>query len=279
MYASIDVIKRIVPETSTAFVVPGTSQAALDFLARTSGLDSTHQNAYIALINGLVADGVWPTLDVLQVYAAQDSTTALLNLVSVNFTGSLSATPPTFTADQGFTGNGSNAYVDTGYVPSTSAINYLLNSAQMSFWNLTNRAGNAGFAETGAFDGANTSDQNPSDGSNSFLARLNTSAGGSFSTAVAASNGFFLSNRTGSAVNTTQNFYNGASAGAAAGAASTAIPTGNYFVLARNDSGSPVGASTDQFAAFSCGASLTTTQITAFYNRLHTYMQTIAGVP
>src|SRR3954470_17782283 len=76
---------------------------AAAFLARTTGLDVTHVNAYTALLNGLEADSLCCKLDMLHVYAMQDSTTALLNLISPSYNGTLIGAP-TFTADRGFTG-------------------------------------------------------------------------------------------------------------------------------------------------------------------------------
>ncbi len=61
--------------------------AAAPFLARTSGLDGTHTTAYTNLICGLIADGVWQKLDMLHIYATQNSTTALLNLVQNAYNG------------------------------------------------------------------------------------------------------------------------------------------------------------------------------------------------
>ena len=73
---------------------------AAAFLARTSGLNATHTNAYTALINGLVSDAIWAKLDVLYLFATQDQTTALLNLVSASFTAVIHGAPP-FAADNG----------------------------------------------------------------------------------------------------------------------------------------------------------------------------------
>jgi hypothetical protein len=79
------------------------------------------------IINNVVADlvlsGVWNELDVLHVYAAADSQAALINWKSPGtFNGTL-FNAPAFAADRGFTGNGSNAYISTGYTPDGS-LNY-----------------------------------------------------------------------------------------------------------------------------------------------------------
>src|SRR4051812_42354 len=60
--------------------------ASTTFLARTSGLNGTHTNAYNALICGMVADGTWcgSLFDAIYIFATQDSTTALLNLCAAS---------------------------------------------------------------------------------------------------------------------------------------------------------------------------------------------------
>ena len=111
--------------------------ATTAFLARTSGLDATHTNAYKALINGLVSDGVWAKLDLLQIYATQDATTALLNLVSTSYPATVSGSP-TFTADGGYT-TASGKYIDTGFA-FNAGVNYTQNAASLLVWSGSNVA-------------------------------------------------------------------------------------------------------------------------------------------
>src|SRR6266404_3514163 len=76
--------------------VPGSCAQSTAFLARTSGLDTTHTNAYNSLICGLVTNGVFSKFDFLYIYATQNSTTALLNLISTSFNSTVHGAP-TFT--------------------------------------------------------------------------------------------------------------------------------------------------------------------------------------
>jgi hypothetical protein len=78
------------------------------FLARTSGLNAAHRNAYTALIDGLVTDGVWTSLDALYITATDTTTNANLNLVSSSFPLTQTGTI-TFTADQGYSNAQSGA--------------------------------------------------------------------------------------------------------------------------------------------------------------------------
>ena len=136
---------------------PGAEASA--FLARTSGLDTTHTNAYIDLINGLVADGVWTKFDLLHVYATQDTTTAQLNLVQASYPATLHGSP-TFTVDRGYTGTDASTtkYIGTGFNPATAVSpQFVRNSAHLSAWNVTNVSANQaaiGIKEAGS--GRNT---------------------------------------------------------------------------------------------------------------------------
>ena len=74
---------------AAAGTIPGADSAAYtNFIARTSGLNDTHDDAYKALLNSLTdaglfaSDGTSTVFDVLYIFKTQDATTANLNLVS-----------------------------------------------------------------------------------------------------------------------------------------------------------------------------------------------------
>src|SRR6266436_1867234 len=108
MFLSPQILARSAPSARGGGGGGGTT--ASNFLARTSGLDATHITAYTDLLNGLDTDGLTSKLDVLHVYATQDSATALLNLVSTNFNGTAHGSPA-FTADHGFRGTDASTTV------------------------------------------------------------------------------------------------------------------------------------------------------------------------
>lgn len=92
--------------------------------------------AITTLVSNLQASGVWSRLDLLYVTAAADSQAALLNWISP---GNFTATPlagPTFTADRGYTGNGTSQAIKTGWAPGTNGVNFTLNNCSAWFWNL-----------------------------------------------------------------------------------------------------------------------------------------------
>jgi hypothetical protein len=241
---------------------------AAAFLARTSGLDGTHTTAYTNLINGLVSDGVWGKLDVLHIYATQDSTTALLNLVSTNYNGVANGSP-TFTVDRGFTGGvsgGGTVYINTTFNPSSaSSPQYTLNSGHLSGWVLND------IQETRNFIGATAAGIFAKFTDNNAYFTINAAT--NINVAVASAIGHYIANR--SASNAVQGYKNGSSI-ISGSVASTGVPNLQYFVLSDNN-GAPLGAS-NQVAMASIGASLSATDVTNFYNRLRTYM-TAVGVP
>lgn len=245
--------------------VSADAAATTAFLARTAGLDATHINAYKALINGLVADGVWASLDLLNIFATQDATTALLNLVSTSFSPAVPSGTPTFTADRGYTGNGAAASINASYNPSTAGGNYTQNSAHYSSWVVT--SGN-GVWELG------TSDKTAliaSFGGNIQM-RINDVAASGAIAASSGGTGHYIASRTSSTVRT--GYVNGSSIGSAGSATSAAPDNANFFSLFVNGQ----GGTSDQVAATSIGGALTGTDATNFYNRLRTYM-TAVGVP
>lgn len=251
------------------------------FLARTSGLDSTHITAYTDLIDGLVADGVWTKLDVLHVYATQDSATALLNLVSTSYNGVANGSP-SFTADRGFTGanGGSTVYIDTQFNGNTaSSPNYTLNNAHLSVWHVSSQSLDIARGTVGAGDGTNgfspsNSPQAYVVGGTSYTFALNSEWNQALQGGSAASGaGHWLTSRNSSSNNA--GYHNAASV--LGGTNTNGIPNRNMYSLAANYAGGPIGVPA-QIAMISIGGHLTSTDTTNFYNRLRTYM-TAVGVP
>ncbi len=251
-----------------------TSVEAGAFLQRTTGLDATHVSAYTALINGLVADGIFSKLDMLHIYATQDSTTAKLNLVSTSYPGSQVGSP-SFTVDGGYTGvlDNSGHYLDTGFNPaSASSPKFIQNSAHISLWSVTN----VGTVDTSAM-GLTISGVEigiyPKFTDNNAYFRVN---GGGSGVANSSPVGFFVANRTNSTniqgyLNTTAIFTDTSNN-------SSAPPNQNIITLARGQSGGGSYGSSHQLAMASIGSSLSGADVTNFYGRLRTYM-TAVGVP
>ncbi len=246
---------------------------ATAFLARTSGLDATHITAYTNLLNGLDSDGLSCKFDFLYVFATQDSTTALLNLISTSYHATIHGAV-TFTADRSFSGaDGSTTiYISTGFNPLalSATARYQQNTSHISLWSLTNAT--SIFPAIGATNGSFDTLIFPKYSDNNAYFRLNSvNAGGA--TANPTPLGHYIATRNGITVN---GYRNGATL---ATIASTANPIPNFelYVASFNNNGTPSGSGL-LTASASAGGYLDATQSGNFYTRLRTYM-TAVGVP
>ena len=111
-----------------------------------SAAQQTLQNT---LVTDLKTAGVWDKLDVFYVFATDgDSDYATLNWKAPSSHQVTKVSSPTFTANEGFTGNASSAYLDTNYNPTNDATNYALNAASFGFF----------ISDLGTFTGTSISD-------------------------------------------------------------------------------------------------------------------------
>src|SRR5216684_5171367 len=260
----------------------GCSQATT-FLARTSGLSGNETTAYTTMICGLVTDGIitgnlsgaagcGTVLDALYIFATNTTTTANLNICGTNFslTG---ATPPTFSADHGYTGNGTTQFLDTGFNPSTATGRWTLNSASLGVYTLTNRASNSS-VQSGAADATGFS----------YVAVLNSAT-----TAATEMNGFTFGNTTNNSlsqgftatsrtISTGIDTYKNASSTTLGTLtdASTNLPNRTVFICGYNNAGTLTSPTTDQIAAEFFGAGITGAQFLLISNRVNAYMTALS---
>lgn len=249
----------------------GCSQATT-FLARTSlaGSDATN---YTNLICGMVTDGLitgnlsttgcGSLFDVIYIFATADATNALYNICGSNFTGN--STSLVFTAHLGFTATSGQNF-QTSYNPSTATSpTFTQNSAHISEWNLVNSA-----TVSGDIDG--TTGINTVFASGNIYARVNDNPEtGGF--AASDFRGHILGNRNSS---TARQLYQNASTTLIGGTPATYGSEPSQAV--NNHDINLIGLGDHTLAMASIGASLNSTQVTNFYNRLRTYM-TAVGVP
>lgn len=233
--------------------------------------------ARAALINnfvvGLKQDGIWNLLDVLWVPAAADSQAGGLNWISP---GSFTLTPmsnPTFTTDRGYAGDGSSSYLDTGWKPNTSGVNFTLNNA--SFGSYLN-AGTNTASDTVIVMGNNFNHLQPYSVAGTLRGRVNDGTGGNFTggAGVATRYGLTVFERTAS--NATAGYRNG-SANGTQSLASLSRGTVAMFLGAINFSGTPSSYSNNRIALSFYGAALGSSLQTALYNRVNTYLTAIGA--
>lgn len=208
------------------------------------------------LIVGLKADGIWAKFDRLWIFAAENSKSALIDLVANS-----SATPssgPTFTPDRGYTCNAS-AIVNTGFIPNTHGVQYTLNTAHASVWSLTS----AQSAQYTALSGQTNIFTAYPDGN--CYTRINNNGGGAG--ANSDGSGFFLGVRTaGSGASAIMGYRNGVNI------VNTADGT-----LALD--GSQWTVNDREIAATSVGGTMSGADSAKFYSRLRAYMTAVGILP
>jgi hypothetical protein len=269
------------PATSAAvgpIAAASDAAATTAFLARTSGLNATHTNAYKALINGLVADGVFAKLDALYLFATQDTTTARLNLVQNNFNCTLTNTP-TFTADRGYTGGagGSAPYLDSGFSPITSGGSFARNSACLGIWTITAASDTTGNYSGGLTSGATVDTSVSNNTFGTGIAGTINSPFGTPDTEVAGTKfGCLLVNRSGASA--VQLYKNGVSVDTAT--TSSVDPTGvdTLTFLTRHLGGGNNQPSDEQMGAGFFGGSLNATEQGNLYTRLGAFLMAVGAI-
>lgn len=253
---------------------PSCSQST-DFLARATAVtNDTDKTNYDTLICGLETDGVGcsNTLDVLYILAAPDSATYLLNICSSSFTLTANGTG-TFTANQGYAGNGSTGFLNTGYVASSGTFGNSIN-AHLGVYIRTNRTTNA---NTVAVGGNGSSGPylyiQPRQGSNvgwsvngnntQFPVFANTTAQGSWSAIRASS-----SSQSNMYLNGSSTSFSGAISNANSG---TVLGV-NLYIGAQNNNGTAAQFSNDQIAAVWYGSTISAANALLLRTRINNFM-------
>ena len=253
-------------------VVNNFDVASEAFFARMSTAPTETRRAQIdTLVKSLKTAGLWDTFDVFGIASAETSQAATLNLISTSYT----ATPvnsPTFTADRGYTGNGTTSYLNTGYVPS-AATKATLNS--MCFGVYINATGGVSSSKVdfGSNNATGFSILRTYDSANTMAYRVNQ---GTASTATGITNelGHTVVSRTAS--NLTTPYKNG-TALTTSTAVSNALPTVAMFVGANNNNGTAANFANRRTAIYHAGSGLTSSQVSALYSAINTYLTAIGA--
>jgi hypothetical protein len=209
-------------------------------------------------------------LDVVCLMAAHDSQAALLNILRDRNNMSVGGGAPTFTADRGFTYNGTTDWHDTNFNPVT-AFDVLSSQNSHGIW-----AWIVGTQQTGQclgwFDGTDGITLGPRLTTDAFLARLaQTSGSGTAGGTVTDGSGLWAANRSGAG--STQFYHNGA--------AITITSNPNAASVALNSANLNVGRITaaifaqpsTQVAAWGFARNMTAQNQADLYTALLAYMQ------
>lgn len=219
------------------------------------------------LVGALKTAGVWDLLDLLYISAAHDTQAKNINWKNpATFTLTNVGSGPAFVVDRGVTGSASNA-LKTGFVPSTNGVNYVLNSASVWAWVLTNVAATVRAVGN---DTGNQCHVIPRSATDTLRAALNTSSSTTGPSSITTSIGFSGASRAVSG--TVKHWKNGVQVGADEASTSVAVSAVEQYICGSNASGFYTG----QVAAAAWGAALTGKEAD-FYTALLAYMQGVGA--
>jgi len=219
------------------------------------------------MVSSLVSAGVWAELDALYIFAVHtnDDSEALINWVNPGINDATIGVSPTFTAYEGFQGNGTTQYINLNFNPTTDGSNFTINDC--SFYNYIRNNVKEDTYDFGGYDGSNRAMFRAYGSTDQVFIGINTTTGRTASNTD--SRGFFYSERTAS--NSMEFFRNDSSLGTDS-TASSGRPNVDLYACAQNNNGSPGNFSTRQISVIGFGGALTSGQQTTLMNAIETYM-------
>jgi hypothetical protein len=254
--------------TSASAFTFANSEAETYVAAMTVEPDDTRKGLIDDLVGSLKSDGIWTKLDWLCLLAAHDSQAARLN--AVNTAKSLTATlAPTFTTDRGYTGNGTNAFLDLGEAFGAGANLFSLNSATVGVWCNQQSATAGAQTHVGEYGGTDTVRITARNDAGNEVYRANDGTNATLQANPGSRTGHRALSRTGAAVK------RGFVAGVRASDLTTASTSesGLNAALLRLAS----AYSNDRLAAFYSGAGLSDTEVGNMHSRLNTYLTALGA--
>jgi hypothetical protein len=198
--------------------------------------------------------GAWDEIDILYVFATDgDSNFAKINWKNPGVFNCTAVNSPTHTENEGFAGNGSNAYLNTGWESANDGVNFTLNDCGV-FAYVNNAVGSAillGVEETG---GASSNGQISLTAKNSLGNMAYSLNGAGVSIANGSSeNGFYHSRRTAS---NASRIARNSTLSSNSTETSVSLTTRPLYILAYNNAGSAQIFGAPQISIFGAGASL-----------------------
>lgn len=224
---------------------------------------ASQQTLQNTLVTDLKTAGVWDKLDVFYCFATDgDSDFATLNWKAPSSHQVTKVSSPTFTADEGFAGNGTSSYIDTNFDIS-DASQFTQNNAMFGMYVHTINTSSSGYSM-----GLDSGLTNRYRILGNSLQRINTS--GSITRPFNATTGLQAIQRTSSTI---VNFIDNSGAiSSNISSNSTAPPTDSNFVLFRYNGGSYADS---KISISFIGESLDSSQASDFYDSLNTYISAL----
>ena len=238
-------------------------------IAAGGSLNATEQSATLQLVLDLKSYGIWANMKAIYPMVGASAAACAQNLKSSSFTGSFTS-GWTF-ASTGATPNGTSAYMNTSFIPSSALGSQ--NSNHISFYSRTSGAASSQ-VEIGSLTFIGTPSyfhQHIYYTGNYYFVYLSTTTAND--PAVANSLGFFVGTRNTST--TTNAFRNGTLLQAEA-ATSVALNSFNIYVGALNIDGSASNFSSKQCAFASLGDGMTNTEATNYYTAVQAFQTTLS---
>lgn len=236
------------------------------------GTVSAQQAAYVnTLVIGLKAASIWTLLDRLWLFAAENATQALTDLVAR--AAATAVNSPTFTANRGFLGNGTSAYVDLG-VAASALTKFTQNSAHLGVY-VRDGDGTTNLIVGSANSGSGATSYVTSGVGTLSDFRINT-AGTANSMTQGAQNGMHIADRQSSTVGSWS--HNGVDTTVDQTVTTSSIRAdSNLTTLARNTSGVFSNFSGSRVAALSVGGTLGAAGRAALASLINAYMTSIGA--
>lgn len=247
------------------------SDAKLYFDAMTTPLSAETKskiNTFVKMLkDSLQITSLSQKFDVMYLLANETAEAGLKNLVKRS-NDATAVNSPTFTQWEGFQGNGSS-YINTNYNPATQGIIYGQNNAHVSIYCRSDLDG------LGMDWGSREADDNPRSeislsysGTTLYGTINSTGIGGRFIVANTNSQGFYISNRSGT--NSGKLYKNGVAFSTLTQASAT--PNYNYYISAINIEGTAGNYQNRQYAFWTAGSSLSDTEARKLTNCVEWYM-------
>lgn len=275
-------ITCVVTATNGAGSTPATSNSLLIFdfdanaffnrvTAASGTLTLLEQTATNTLVVQMKTDGIFTLMKAIYPMVGSSAAACAQNLKANTFTGSFSS-GWTF-ASTGVTGNGTSAFMNSGFVPSTNGLTY--NNNHISFYSRTSaQSGATQFYEMGSGNASGSDNL-------ALFIRRNTNAGGYDSgnfTINRASftntngNGFYC----GTAPTTTSKYFKNGTSQVTKALTNSAISTINIYIGGFNENNTTVYFSSRQCAFCSIGDGLTDIQASNFYTAVQAFQTSLS---
>lgn len=247
---------------------PGATAFFAAVVAAGGTVSPGRQAIYNTLFSNLRGAGLLNVLDRLWLFAAENTQSALTDLIALSAATPIAA--PTFTVDRGYAGDGATSYILSNYVPN-AGVHLTQNSAHLSVYNQVNDAVNGvtcGALADPAFDM-----YCPLTNTGQFYSRINE-ADTSANFNAGNTTGYYIGDRTG--VGAVVGAKNGSDL-ATNSTASTGVSAVNIPVLALNNFGAIQGFSTGRVAALSMGSSLGSGGRSSLASIVNAYMTSVGA--